>query len=220
MLLRIGGILKPHELAAMVEVIETECEFADGRSTAGWHAREVKDNEQAKAGAAAEGVLAKVREALLAHEVFLAAARPKALVGLMISRYAAGMSYGKHVDDALIEGSRADLSFTLHLSPPESYEGGALVVEDHLEDRRIKLPAGELILYPSGSLHRLEPVRQGVRLAVVGWVRSNIRDPGQREILFELELALRELFERDGKSGLFDRLAKTRSNLLRLWAED
>ncbi len=220
MLLRIGGLLDPHELAAVVKTIETECEFVDGRATAGWHAREVKRNEQARSGAAADAVLAKIRDALLAHEVFLAAARPKAIVGLMISRYTAGMSYGGHVDDAVIGGMRVDLSFTLFLSSEDAYEGGELVVEDPLEDRRIRLPAGELILYPSTSLHRVEPVTRGMRLAIVGWVRSLIRSPAQREVLFDLELALRQVFEREGKTPLFDRLAKTRSNLLRLWAED
>lgn len=94
------------------------------------------------------------------------------------------------------------------------------MIEDSLEDRSIKLHAGELILYPSQTLHRVEPVTQGTRLAVVGWLRSYVRDPARREILFDLELTLRELFERDGKTAIFDRLVKTRTNLLRQWAED
>jgi len=119
-----------------------------------------------------------------------------------------------------MEGRRTDLSFTLFLNDPASYDGGALVIEDTLENRSIRLKAGELILYPSGALHAVEPVTRGTRLAIVGWLRSYLRDPAQREILFDLELTLREMFERDGKSGLFDRLVKTRTNLLRLWADD
>jgi PKHD-type hydroxylase len=219
MLLRIGGILSAHELGAIIRALE-QAGFDDGRRTAGWHAREVKRNEQAAPSPAVDAALAKVREALLAHEVFMAAARPKSFVKLLASRYAPGMAYGTHVDDALMEGQRTDLSFTLFLSDPASYDGGALVIDDAFENRSIRLDAGELILYPSGALHRVEPVTRGTRLAIVGWLRSYLRDPEQREILFDVELALREVFERDGKSGLFDRLVKTRTNLMRLWADD
>jgi PKHD-type hydroxylase len=94
------------------------------------------------------------------------------------------------------------------------------VIEDSYGERPIRLPAGELILYPSTSLHRVEPLSFGVRLAAVGWVRSYVRDPGRREILFDLETALRQVHAREGKSAVFDTLVKTRTNLLRLWAED
>ena len=219
MLLRIGGVLSAHEIDAIVHSLERS-EFEDGRRSAGWHAKEVKRNEQAMPSPAVDAVLAKVRQALLAHEVFVAAARPKSFVKLLASRYEPGMTYGTHVDDALMEGRRTDLSFTLFLSDPSSYDGGALVIDDALESRSIRLSPGELILYPSGALHRVEPVTRGIRLAIVGWVRSYVRDPAQREILFDVELALREVFEREGKSALFDRLVKTRTNLLRLWADD
>jgi PKHD-type hydroxylase len=219
MLLRIGAILSPHELSAILETL-AKAEFEDGRRTAGWHAKQVKHNEQAGPGPIIDAVLTKVKQALLAHDVFLAAARPKSFVKLLVSRYGPGMTYGTHVDDALMEGQRTDLSFTLFLSDPADYSGGELVIEDSLEDRSIKLHAGELILYPSQTLHRVEPVTQGTRLAVVGWLRSYVRDPARREILFDLELTLRELFERDGKTAIFDRLVKTRTNLLRQWAED
>jgi PKHD-type hydroxylase len=219
MFLRIGAVLSPHELSAVVEAL-SKAEFEDGRRSAGWHAKQVKRNEQAGPGPAIDAVLAKVKQALLAHDVFIAAARPKSFVKILVSRYQPGMAYGTHVDDALMEGQRTDLSFTLFLSDPDRYAGGELVIEDSLEDRSIKLPGGELILYPSATLHRVEPVTQGTRLAVVGWLRSYVRDPARREILFDLELTLRELFERDGKTAIFDRLVKTRTNLLRQWAED
>jgi PKHD-type hydroxylase len=219
MFLRIGAVLSPHELSAIVEAL-SKAEFEDGRRSAGWHAKQVKRNEQAGPGPAIDAVLAKVKQALLAHDVFIAAARPKSFVKILVSRYQPGMAYGTHVDDALMEGQRTDLSFTLFLSDPDRYAGGELVIEDSLEDRSIKLPGGELILYPSATLHRVEPVTQGTRLAVVGWLRSYVRDPARREILFDLELTLRELFERDGKTAIFDRLVKTRTNLLRQWAED
>jgi PKHD-type hydroxylase len=115
---------------------------------------------------------------------------------------------------------RTDLSFTLFLSDPASYEGGALNVEDSYRERAIRLPAGELILYPSTTLHRVEPVTSGVRLAAVGWLRSHVRDAECREILFDLETALRQIHGEQGKSPVFDLLVKTRTNLLRCWAED
>ena len=219
MLLRIGGILSSHEIAALVRTLD-EADFEDGRRTAGWHARQVKRNEQASAGPVVDAALAKVRQALLANEVFVAAARPREFVKLMVSRYAPGMTYGTHVDDALMTGRRTDLSFTLFLSDAADYAGGELVIEDTLEDRSIRLPAGEMILYPSSTLHRVEPVTRGARVAVVGWLRSFVRASSHREVLFDLELALRDVFDRDGKSPLFDRLAKTRTNLLRMWADD
>jgi PKHD-type hydroxylase len=194
--------------------------FEDGRRTAGWHAREVKRNLQATRHGLADGVLRKIEQALLAHEVLVAAARPKRLVRLLISRYEPGMTYGTHVDDAMIDGVRTDLSFTLFLSDPASYEGGELIVEDSYGERAIKLPAGELILYPSTTLHRVEPVTAGVRLAAVGWLRSYVRDAERREFLFDLETALRQIHAEQGKSPVFDILVKTRTNLLRRWAED
>jgi PKHD-type hydroxylase len=220
MFMRIAGILDAASLEAVRSSLDDPASFEDGRRTAGWHAREVKRNLQAAPSGLVDGVLRKLERALLKHEVLLAAARPKRLVRLMISRYEPGMSYGTHVDDALIDGVRTDLSFTLFLSDPASYEGGALIVEDSYGERAIKLPAGELILYPSTTLHRVEPVTAGVRLAAVGWLRSYVRDAERREILFDLETALREVHKDHGKSPVFDLLVKTRTNLLRRWAED
>jgi PKHD-type hydroxylase len=221
MFIRIAEVLDAAGLRAVRGALDDPALFEDGRRTAGWHAREVKRNLQAtRSSSLTQGVLRKIEQALLGHEVFVAAARPKRLVRLLISRYEPGMTYGTHVDDALMEGVRTDLSFTLFLSEPDSYEGGALVIEDSYGERPIKLPAGELILYPSTTLHRVEPLSSGVRLAAVGWVRSYVRDPGRREILFDLETALRQLHAKEGKSAIFDALVKTRTNLLRLWAED
>jgi PKHD-type hydroxylase len=217
MFLAIDAILTAAEAAALRAAAETLA-FSDGRATAGRIAREIKANDQAAASADLDAVRARATDALMAHPVFVAAARPRAMTPLILSRYQGGQSYGTHVDDALMGGIRTDLSFTLFLSDPASYDGGALVVADAIEERAFRLDAGSLILYPSTTLHRVEPVTRGTRLCLVGWVQSWIRDAGQREILFDLDRAVAEVHAREGKSALLDTLTKTRSNLLRMWA--
>ncbi len=218
MMLVLEGVLTPVEAQVLFEAAQ-ELDFEDGRKTAGRFVREVKANGQAAASPERDAILAKAETAIRAHPVFRSAARPRALTPLMLSRYCSGQTYGLHVDDALMAGLRSDLSFTLFLAPPESYDGGALVIEDPFEARAVKLAAGDMILYPSTTLHRVEPVIRGVRLAVVGWVQSLVRSAEQREILFDLDQAVEAVFATQGKSTVFDRLAKTRSNLLRMWAE-
>ena len=218
MLLVLDGVLPPAEVAVLAEAARA-LTFDDGGKTAGRFARGVKSNGQAAPGPARDAILAQAARAISAHPVFRPAARPKAMTPLILSRYTAGQTYGLHVDDALMQGLRTDLSFTLFLSHPTTYDGGALIIEDHFESRAIKLSAGDMILYPATTLHQVEPVTRGERLAVVGWVQSLIRDGNQREILFDLDQSVEACFATEGKSPQFDRLAKTRSNLLRMWAE-
>ena len=219
MILAIEGILTAAEVAAIREAAAA-MEFADGRETAGRYAREVKANAQAAPSPGRDAVLEKARRALLGHAVFASAVRPRALTPLMLSRYRPGESYGLHVDDALMGGVRTDVSFTLFLSDPDAYEGGALEIEDMLEARQIRLPAGSVVVYPSTTLHRVTPVTRGERLAVVGWAESWVRQADRREVLFDLDRAVADVHGREGKSALFDTLAKTRSNLTRMWAGD
>ena len=217
MLLVLEALLGRAELAAIRDAAR-DLDYADGKATAGRFARAVKANDQAMPSPELEAIRARGTAALAAHPVFQSAARPRALTPLILSRYRAGQSYGLHVDDALMAGVRTDLSFTLFLSEPESYDGGALIIEDTAEARAFRPAAGDLILYPSTTLHRVAPVTRGERLALVGWVQSWIRGAEQREILFDLDRAIEEVHARDGKSALFDTLAKTRSNLIRQWA--
>lgn len=218
MLLVIESVLTPVEAQVLREAAGG-LRFDDGRKTAGRFAATVKANDQAVPGPELDAVLTKVEAALAGNALFRSAARPKAMTRLILSRYREGQTYGLHVDDAMMGGLRTDLSFTLFLAPVESYDGGALIIEDSFEARAIKLNPGDMILYPSTTLHRVEPVTRGERLAVVGWVQSLIRQDAQREILFDLDMAIESAHASQGKSALFDSLAKTRSNLLRMWAE-
>lgn len=219
MKLVIGDVLDRFEIEAIREAAAT-LPFADGKKTAGLFAKDIKDNRQAKSTPELRAILTKVEKALLANPVFASAARPHHFVGLMLSQYETGQSYGTHVDDALMAGGRTDISFTLFLSDAESYTGGALIIQDYLEDQALKLQAGDLVLYPSNTLHRVEPVSAGTRLAIVGWVTSWVREPAKREVLFDLDQSITDAWESGGKTEQFDRLSKTRSNLLRMWAAE
>lgn len=198
-----------------------QARFVDGRATAGAQARLVKRNDQVERD---DDSLPQMREtvlqALQKSDIFHSAARPKHVQPPLFSRYVPGMEYGNHVDDAIMGGMRMDLSFTLFLSDPDSYDGGELVIDSPSGEQDIKLPAGSAVLYPATTLHRVAPVTRGERLAAVTWVRSLIRDASRREILFDLDRVQDALFVRDGKTTETDLLAKTASNLLRLWAED
>ncbi len=217
MILHIAQLLDQADLEAVREVADAAT-FSDGRATAGSAAEQVKRNEQAEPEGAAGG-LRLVEQRLRDSDLFDRAARPAAFVRLLLSRYGPGMAYGSHVDEALIGDQRTDISFTLFLSEPESCEGGELVMEDSSGERGWKLPAGDLLLYPSTYVHRVNEVRQGERLAIVGWVTSRVRDPQQRELLFELDTAVRTEWRERGDSEQLARLNQVRNNLLRRWVD-
>lgn len=211
----VENLLTRAETLALREAV-TALPWEDGARTAGVIARAVKKNEQARPGPATQAVLDKVQAALLANPLFQAAAYPRQFARLMATRTQGGGQYGPHVDNALMGNARADVSLTLFLSDPDSYQGGALVISDRVEDRAFKLPAGSAIIYPANTLHHVQPVSQGARLVVVGWVQSWIRDPAQREILFDLWRA--QSLQSDAADEQARLLARTRSNLLRMWA--
>jgi len=215
----IGEVLDRHRLGALREAAEG-LEFADGTASAGRYARGVKANLQARPGADLDAILDTVRKVLLEHELFRSVARPRGFARMLLSRYGPGMEYGTHVDDPVMNGARTDLSFTLPLSGPGDYDGGGLVIEDAIEDRVIRPAGGDMVLYPTSALHRVEPVTRGERVAVVGWVTSWVRDPARREVLHDLDVAARAIFDQHGKTPAFDRLFKAKSNLMRMWADD
>jgi PKHD-type hydroxylase len=215
----VGNVLSADEIAPARETL-ARASFEDGRETAGFAARLVKNNRQATNDRKIETVRKLVEERILGHEVFALAVRPKALTSVMFSRYQPGMHYGSHVDDALMQGMRTDVSFTLFLSDPDSYDGGELVIESASGEDAVKLAAGSLLAYPSTTLHHVAAVTRGVRLAAVGWARSYVRDAARREMLFDLDTARRQLFAREGKSAEYDLLSKSLANLMRMWVED
>jgi PKHD-type hydroxylase len=220
MLLQIQGVLTLETVEEICNALNAESQsFTPGKDTAGWYARDVKNNDQSK-GPAALAAMEQVKATLLKHGLFVSAARPKAFVKTLVSRYRPGMHYGTHVDDALMGGVRTDLSFTLFLSDPVSYDGGELVVEGHDGDSDVKLPAGGLVLYPTTSLHRVNEVTQGERLAIVGWVRSFIRSPEQRETLFDLDQVVAGLKASQADRAVMNTTMKVRNTLTRMWAED
>ncbi|HEX7125821.1 MAG TPA: Fe2+-dependent dioxygenase [Thermodesulfobacteriota bacterium] len=224
MILCIADVLSRDEAADLRRALE-RAPFEDGRATAGWNARQVKRNTQLPPRSPQARALARVvAAALRRNPVFELAVRPKAVRPILFARYEPGMQYGTHVDDAVMSrgasrATRSDVSFTLFLADPASYDGGELVMEGPQGEQAFKLDPGALVAYPSSSLHRVEPVTRGVRLVAVGWAQSLVRDPARRELLFDLDTARRTLFERHGKTREFDLLSKTFANLLRMWAE-
>jgi PKHD-type hydroxylase len=211
----IGDVLPADEVETVCGAL-ARARFVDGRV-----ARMVKNNEQADGSdRALETVRKLVASRILGHELFRLAVRPKALSPLLFSRYDKTMHYGSHVDDALMDGLRTDVAFTLFLSDPASYEGGELVIESTAGEDAVKLPAGSLIAYPATTLHHVNAVTRGARLAVVGWAQSFIRDSARRELLFDLDTARQQMFARDGKSTAFDLISKSLANLIRMWADD
>lgn len=217
MLFQIPDVLSAEELSQICQELTT-AEFIDGKSTAGWYAKQVKHNQQLKQDQS-NALAAVVKTALNRHPLFQVAVRPKRLHNLRFSRYGAGMSYGTHADNAMMGGYRSDISFTLFLNQPADYDGGELVIEGADDEQAYKLAAGSAIIYPSSTLHRVNEVTQGERLVVVGWAQSLIRDPAQRELLFDIDTVRRSLFAQHGKTNEFDLLSKSVSNLLRRWAE-
>ncbi|PIG92597.1 Fe2+-dependent dioxygenase [Gloeocapsopsis sp. IPPAS B-1203] len=221
MILCIDAVLTLDELEQITTKLKV-AEFVDGKLTAGWHTKEVKNNTQLKGDSIITQELRPiVHQALQRNRLFQAAIRPKVIRPVLFSYYEPGMYYGYHVDNALmgIPPMRSDVSLTLFLSSPDTYEGGELVIETSLGEQTFKLAAGSAIAYPSSTLHRVEPVTTGIRLAAITWIQSLIRDSNEREILFDLDTTKQVMFEKYGKTPEFDLICKTHANLLRKWVD-
>lgn len=225
MIARIPGLLDAQRLAA-VDALLRDGTWEDGRATAGFQSARVKHNLQlAQDSAAARQAGEIVLRALERHPDFVSAALPRHVYPPLFNRYEAGMSFGAHVDNAVrqIPGThhrlRIDVSATLFLSPVEDYDGGELIIEDTFGAHSVKLAAGDMVIYPASSLHRVQPVTRGARVAAFFWVQSMVRDDGARTLLFEMDTAIRELTASGAAGAALLRLTACYHNLLRRWAD-
>lgn len=216
----IENVLDVYTLEAINSALAAPELFEDGKKTAGTTAKKAKNNLQADANNQwVKGARQKIEGALLSNPAFVSAAQPLRCAKIMFNRYEVGMSYDAHIDDAFIEGTRTDLSFTLFLSEPDSYQGGELIIKKPDGDESIKLPKGSLYLYPSTSIHYVTPVTSGNRLAAVGWVQSRIRLEEHRTILFNLISAINQFPDNSENSDSRLALLQVKNNLQRLWAD-
>ena len=227
MLLDIPEVLSAAQVAEARAKLQA-ADWADGRVTAGYQSAKAKDNAQLpETSAVARELGAMVLEALSRNSTFFSAALPKRIYPPLFNRYEGGQSFGFHVDNAVrydrsrgvAEAVRTDLSATLFLSEPDEYDGGELIIEDTYGTQSIKLPAGQMVLYPGTSLHRVTPVTRGARLASFFWIQSMVRDDGQRRLMFELDLSIRRLTQDIPDNPALIQLTGVYHNLLRQWTE-
>lgn len=226
MLLPIPALLRPEDVTALRALIDA-ADWEDGNATSGHQARLVKHNLQLPEGSdAARDAGRIVLAALSANPLFIAAALPLRIYPPMFNSYAGGQTYGLHVDNAmrLRAGTdfrvRCDLSMTVFLEDQAAYDGGELTIETRFGAQTVKLPAGDAVLYPSSSLHMVQPVTRGRRVASFFWIQSMVRDNDARDTLFELDQSIQILAEQVGHGDpAIVRLTGVYHNLLRQWAE-
>lgn len=225
MLLQIPNVLTADELAHCKQTLE-QAEWVDGRVTAGRQSALAKNNMQLPENQPVARQLSdSILVALERSPLFMSAALPLKVFPPLFNRYEGGQSFGNHVDNAIrqVTGTphrvRTDLAATLFLNPPAEYDGGELVVEDTFGVHQVKLPAGNLILYPASSLHHVRPVTRGSRLASFFWIQSMVRDDGQRTLLFDLDTAIQRLNEDTPNHPAEVQLTAVYHNLLRRWAD-
>ena len=225
MLLHIPDVLSAAEAQEMLSTL-VAADWIDGRATAGHQSMHAKNNMQlAETNPLARDLGDRVLAALSRHPLFMGAALPLRVFPPLFNRYEGGGSFGVHVDNAVRQdfatGSRirTDLSATLFLAPPDSYDGGELLVEDTYGTQSVKLPPGHLVLYPSTSLHQVMPVTRGSRICSFFWIQSMIRDDFQRTVLFDLDVAIQRLSSEAPGHPSAVQLMGVYHNLVRMWAE-
>ncbi|MCG4452011.1 Fe2+-dependent dioxygenase [Pseudomonas sp. MMS21-TM103] len=226
MMVRIPQVLSPAQVAECRQLLQ-QAQWVDGKETAGFQSAMAKDNLQLpqdspEARAMGELILA----ALERNPLFIAAALPSKVFPPLFNCYQGGQSFGLHVDNAVREDRasglkvRTDLSATLFFTNPDEYDGGELLVEDTYGAHSVKLPAGDLILYPATSLHRVNPVTRGARVCSFFWLQSMVRDDGQRSLLFDLDSSIQQLNRELGAGHASSvQLTGVYHNLLRRWAD-
>ncbi len=223
MLVVIPGVLGSTQLQQAQSLLE-HGRFVDGRLSAGTAAKRVKHNEELHANASQmERLNSLVMGPLVQNATFQAATMPYRVATPYYARYMPGMSYGDHIDDPVMGPPggqyRSDVSTTVFLNGPEQYEGGELVVRTAFGEQRVKLPAGDAVVYPSSSLHHITEVTSGQRLVAVTWTQSMLRDPQQRELLFQLYQAREKLLQNQPDAEETTQIDHVYVNLVRMWSE-
>ena len=210
-------LLNSQELEILRKNLDNEELFwENGKQTAGKHAAEVKNNLQLKRDSNLSKSLSNlIIKKILSNDLIKSFALPKKIHGTMFSKSKSGMKYGSHIDNPFMSSGRADLSFTIFLSSKENYDGGTLSIESFNSEKKFKLEAGEIIIYPSTYLHSVEEVIAGERLVFIGWIESYVKSIEEREYLFDLDAAARSLLAKYGRSEEVDLIFKSYSNLLR-----
>ena len=225
MLLSVPNVLTADQIHEARRLLD-EAAWIDGRATAGHQGARVKANEQLPVDhPTARHVGETILQALGRNPLFMSAALPLHILPPMFNRYAGGQTFGTHVDGSIRtmpesgRRIRTDLSATLFIAPPEDYDGGELVVEDTYGSKRVKLPAGHMILYPATSLHHVTPVTRGRRVCAFFWIQSMVRDDGRRSLLFDMDVAIQRLGSEQATHPSVVSLTGVYHNLLRQWAE-
>ena len=223
MLLVISNILDPGKLE-QVHSLLTQGQFVDGRLSAGKTAARVKRNQELQTGARQmEQLNSLVMGSLVQHPLYQAAAMPYRVATPYYARYTQGMSYGDHVDDPVMGPPggqyRSDISTTVFLNAPDDYQGGELVIRTAYGEEQLKCAAGDAVIYPSSSLHHINEVSAGERLVAVTWTQSMLRDPRQRELLYQLYQARESLRQSQPGSQTATQVDHAYVNLVRMWAE-
>ena len=195
---------------------EEELSWEDGKQTAGKHAAKVKNNLQLRRDSdLSKRFSGLIIKKILSNDLIKSFALPKKIHGTIFSKSKRGMKYGSHIDNAYMSSGRADLSFTIFLNCKDNYEGGALSIESFNSEKKFRLDAGEIIIYPSTYLHSVDEVITGERLVFIGWIESYVKSIEEREYLFDLDAAARSLLAKYGRSNEVDLIFKSYSNLLR-----
>ncbi|MGN6283191.1 Fe2+-dependent dioxygenase [Frateuria sp.] len=224
MLLHIPNVLDRAQVTRMRAALDGAT-WTDGRETVGPQGAKVKRNQQLPETSPLRRELGReVLDALARHPLFHAAVLPQRVLPPRFNRYEGGGHYGSHVDGAVMalpDGGqlRSDVSCTLFLSEPGDYDGGELIINDLYGEHEVKLPAGDAIVYPSSSLHRVEPVTRGARMAAFLWAQSLVRDDGQRQLLLELDNSIQRLTQSGADADALLQLTGVYHNLLRRWSE-
>ena len=223
MLVTIPEVLNKEEVGLVSELMAT-ANFREGATTAGSEAKRVKNNhEMFISEAETQRLNNLVMGKLVKNPTYIAAAFASRIAAPIYAKYTEGMHYGNHVDDPVMgppnQRYRSDVSITIFLSEPDAYEGGELVISTAFGEQKIKLNAGDAVLYPSSSTHRVAEVTSGERLVAVTWLQSTVRDPAKREILYNLSQAREKLIETSPGSDELEQMSNSYVNLVRMWTD-